>query len=432
MEHTENITSMLPINYVKIFFRRKWLLIGCIYLGLISGIILAQVLPKTYESYTVILVEEGKIINPLISSLAVSTAMMERMQTIQEQMLSWKSLTELTKRLNLDKSINSQYSYEQLILNLRKNIKVRLGGKNVIRISFTDKNPEKAQSVIKTITEIFINENIKMQNKETDDAVTFINDQLKVYRKKIKEGEIAQMQDDLNKLLMDSTESHPMVKDLRSKIANAKEGLDSGNFDTDETANIPINTNTGKLKQELSTLRNSLNLDKLEESGNVVGTSNEALYNMLLVDKIDSALKQDARVDESIYNKLLERLETAKITKRLDASTQGTRYTVLDPPRLPIKPTKPNKPLVVFMCLFMGIAAGIGLVLLTEFMDHSFLGIDEAKAMLNLPVLGGISRIVTVEDLASEKTKRKRVIAFSLTTGITLIVIISVVSFIGK
>lgn len=431
MEDTENSTSMLPMNYIKIFFRRKWLLIGCIYLGLVSGIIFAQVLPKTYESYTVILVEEGKIINPLISSLAVSTAMMERMQTIQEQMLSWKSLTELTKRLNLDKSIDSRYNYEQMILSLRKNIRVRLGGKNVIRISFTDKNPEKAQSVIKTITEIFINENIKMQNKETDDAVTFINDQLKVYRKKIKEGEIAQMQDSLNKLLVDSTESHPMVKDLRTKIASAEEELNSGDFDTDAT-NIPINTDTDKLKQELSTLRNSLNLDTLEETGNVVGTSNDALYKMLLVDKIDSALKQDAKVDENIYNKLLERLETAKITKRLDASIQGTRYTVLDPPRLPIKPIKPNKPMVIFMCLFMGIAAGVGLVLLTEFMDHSFLGIDEAKAMLNLPVLGGISRIVTVEDLASEKTKKKHMVAISLITGISLIVIIGIVSFVGK
>ena len=186
MENAESNKFTLPLDYLKIIFRRKWILIVGIYAGLLGGIILAQSLPKSYESSTAILVEEGKIINPLISTLAVSTAMVERMQTIQEQMLSWNSLTKLIRKLGLDKNLRSQYEYEQLVLRLRKDIRVRLGGKNVIRIAFTDKNPGKAQAVVKNITEIFINENIKTQSKETDDAVSFINDQLTLYRKKIK------------------------------------------------------------------------------------------------------------------------------------------------------------------------------------------------------------------------------------------------------
>lgn len=431
MESSENTPSILPMNYIKMFFRRKWLLAGCVYCGLLFGIIFAQVLPKEYESYTVLMVEEGKIINPIISSLAVSTAMTERMKTIHEQMLSWNSLAQLVKALGLDKNVDSQYAYERLILDLRSKINVRLGGQNIIRISFIDKNPEKAQLVIKTITEIFINENIKMQNKETDDAITFINDQLKVYRKKMKEGEIAKMQETLNNLLVDSTESHPMVRDLQAKITKAKEELASSNFDG-EAQIMPLSSDKDKLKEELTTLRNKLDLDKIGTDGNVVGTSNDALYKMLLVEKINNALGQDAKVDESIYNKLLEKLETAKITQRLDASTQGTRYTVLDPPRLPIKPIKPNKPLVVFMGLFMGIASGVGLILLIEFMDHSFLGVDEAKAFLRFPVLGGISRIVTEQDLAIEQGRRKKAIVFSLIVGISLIIIISIASFIRK
>ena len=112
MEQTQPTKTIMPIDYLKIVFRRKWLLIGAIYIGLVGGIILSSVLPKTYESYTVVMVEEGKIINPLISTLAVSTTMIERMSTIQEQMLSWNSLTKLVKELQLDKGIDSQYEYE--------------------------------------------------------------------------------------------------------------------------------------------------------------------------------------------------------------------------------------------------------------------------------------------------------------------------------
>lgn len=180
---------------------------SAIYVGLISGIITSYVLPKSYQSSTLILAEEGKIINPIISSLAVSTNLSARMRTIQEQILGWNSLTQLVKTLKLDNAVKTRYEYENLILSIRKRIKVLLGGQSIIRISFEDANPAQAQAVVKTLTEILINQNIEMQNKETDDAINFINDQLKLYKRKIKEGEIAKMQEDLNKLLMDSTES---------------------------------------------------------------------------------------------------------------------------------------------------------------------------------------------------------------------------------
>ncbi|PIQ89228.1 MAG: hypothetical protein COV72_04295 [Candidatus Omnitrophica bacterium CG11_big_fil_rev_8_21_14_0_20_42_13] len=431
MENSETVKNLMPIDYLKILFRRKWLLIAAVYIGLIGGIIASYLLPKSYESYTVILVEEGKIINPIISSLAVSTTMTQRMQTIQEQMLSWNSLTQLVKQLKLDANAKSQYEYEQLILSIRRNIRVHLGGKNVIKISFADKDPAKAQAIVKTITEIFINQNITMQNQETDDAINFINDQLQVYRKKIKEGEISAMKQELDKLLIDATEKHPVVQDLKLKIAQAEEELASGNFDLNET-----DTATGpkgkKLKEELITLRDSIDLDNLNADIHSAGTVNDAMYKMLLVDKIDNVLKQDAKIDESIYNKLLERLETAKITKRLDASVQGTRYTVLDPPRLPIKPTKPNKILVIFMGIFLGAACGLGAIFFMEFTDTSFIGIDEAKTHLTLPVLGGISRITTIEDITKEKNTLKKRVALLLIGGIALVIAIVIYSAINK
>ena len=41
-----------------------------------------------------------------------------------------------------------------------------------------------------------------------------------------------------------------------------------------------------------------------------------------------------------------------------------------------------------------------------EILDKSFLGVEEAKAILDLPILGAISRIVTAEDIIKEKARR--------------------------
>ena len=56
-EINENIS---PINYLKIFFRRKELFIIPIFIGLILGICACIVLPRKYMSSTIILVQEGK------------------------------------------------------------------------------------------------------------------------------------------------------------------------------------------------------------------------------------------------------------------------------------------------------------------------------------------------------------------------------------
>ena len=101
MEEQETTTSKHPAEYLKIFFRRKWLVITPVFLGLVAGIVACFLLPRTWVSTAIILVEEEKIINPIIQNLAVSTTAAQRMQSIREILLGWTSLVELTEKLNL-------------------------------------------------------------------------------------------------------------------------------------------------------------------------------------------------------------------------------------------------------------------------------------------------------------------------------------------
>jgi hypothetical protein len=119
---------------------------------------------------------------------------------------------------------------------------------------------------------------------------------------------------------------------------------------------------------------------------------------------------------------LLERLETAKITQRLETSREGTRYTVLDPARLPLSPVKPNKPLVILLGLFLGLGCGLGLVFMREFMDQSVLDVEDAKLSLVGPVLGAIPRITTAEEVARERSSAVTLTVISTIIGIVLVV----------
>jgi uncharacterized protein involved in exopolysaccharide biosynthesis len=401
-----------------------------VFIGFVLSIMLGFFLPPTYESATIILVEEEKTMNPLMQGLAVSTTVIERMRDLKELLLSWKSLVELTKKLDLAKNAQTQQQFETLIKELRKNIVVQMRGPNIIRIAYFGRHPTETQMVAKTLTDVLIEENMRKQTKETDVAIDFIKEQLQVYKRKIKESEIASMEEELKTLLVDSTEQHPLVKELRQKIASASKELESGEYKVSETEKPIASPVYEKLQQELDKMVKK-ETAAVESNPSVAYAANNTeqndpnatIYKLMLMDKLDSVLARDIKVNENIYNMLLQKLETAKITQRLETSREGTRYNIIDPPRMPLKPSKPNKLLIVFLGLFLGSCSGAGLVMGKEFLDHSFLDIEDAKQNLELPILGAISRITTLEEIDKEKKRQKKLITYALVSSGVLIFI---------
>lgn len=432
MENQESVKYRNPLEYLKVFFRRKWLFITPVFISLVLSIVACFMLPPTWESSAIILVEEEKIINPLIQNLAVSTTAVQRMQSIREILLGWNSLVELTKKLNLAKDVQSQLQFENLILGLRNNINVRMRQPNIIQISYLGKSPQQTQLVTKTLTDILVEQNMQSQTKETDVAINFIKEQLAIYKRKIKESEVSKLQEDLKKLLVDSTEMHPLVRELRQKIAIAQKELDSGDYQVTGTEQPVTSATREALKQELDKLISKETTTLLGSTAFAAEANhdpNTSIYKLLLMDKVDSSLARDMNVNEGIYNMLLQKLETAKITQRLETSREGTRYNVIDPPRLPLKPVQPNKIKVIFLGIFLGAASGAGLVFGKEFIDQSFLDIEDAKQRLALPVLGAISRLTTQEEIDKEKFRKKKLITIALTSSTVLILVVMLISF---
>lgn len=435
----ENVVSKFrnPLEYLKLIFRRKWFFIGSGFAGLVLGICACFIIPPAYESNTLILIEEEKMINPLIQGLAVSTSTATRMQNIREQLLGWNSLVELTKKLNLAKNVKNQFGYEKLILGLRRDIYVKMMGPNLIRISYLGKTPEETRLVTKTLTDILVSENMRTQTQEADLAIEFIKEQLDVYKRKIKESEIADLQEQLKNLLADSTEQHPLVKELRHKLQTAQKEYESGEFQVKKAELSADSPEYKALQKEIDGLINTnatqgASSYTQQPEGGAPYDANAGIYKIMLMDKMDSAKARDKNVNEKIYNMLLEKLETAKITQRLEASKQGTRYNIIDPPRLPLTASKPNKPKVIFLGIFLGLAAGTGLVFGREFLDQSFLDIEDAKLNLQLPVLGGISKITTQEEIDKEKRTKKIAITISIVVSAILLFSVMIIALLRK
>jgi uncharacterized protein involved in exopolysaccharide biosynthesis len=419
MSETPQQDNFHIMNYLKIFFRRKNLLILPIFFGLVAGICAGILLPKKYMSSTIILVEEGKTDNPLFDDIAVSTTVRERLTNIRESMLGWNSLVELVKRLNLDRTVKTPKQYEGLIIGIRNAISIKLRSNNIIHLAYEGLDAVQTQAVVKNITDIFIQKNVDIQNRETQDAIVFIEGQLKVYRSKIKSAEIAKIQEDLNALLVDSTEKHPLVKQLRENISNKKAELEKEKLpfiEGEELGFASTNPIIDSIKKALGTMDSSV-------SAKGAGSDNSDFAKIILMEKVDDVMARDVAVNERIYNMLLQRLETAKITQRLQSSKEGTKYTILEPARVPLEPFKPDQKLVALVGLAVGAVLGFVLVFLVEMFDKSFIDVEEAKEYLGGPLLGAISIISTEDSIRQEKEMDRWVYALSFLGGVVLIVL---------
>ena len=400
----KNVTHTLRLReYYFMLIRHRLLFIATGVFCLILSTMVAFMLPRIYRAETILLVEDEKILNPLISGLAITPSAWARMRTLREELLSWERLTLVVEKLGLDKGMRkTPLAYEHLIRRLRQNLSIRFRESNIVTVSFEGRSPAKAQEIVQTLADIIIQGNLTSSKIEASSAIRFIQGQLATYRAKLEKSEeklrefkelyshtlpvatrmneqLVDLKIELNNLLVDNTEVHPRVIQTRKLIENIEKQRDE-QMARAQKEGIPIDP-TEYARLISSVPRQEQQLAKLQ---------------------------RDYMVNDRIYESLLQRLETAKISETLEQSDKGTKFRILESARLPIEPVKPRKPLIIFGGLIVGLGLGCALVYFLEMSDTSVRSLDEARTLLELPIFGVIPPI-RLEDLAIEESLRQDV-----------------------
>jgi uncharacterized protein involved in exopolysaccharide biosynthesis len=113
------------------------------------------------------------------------------------------------------------------------------------------------------------------------------------------------------------------------------------------------------------------------------------------------------------YDSLLKKRDESVLATNMEQLQQGERFTMLDPPTLPVSPTFPNR------LIFCGVGLGVGLALgfliagAFEFFDDRLHRETEIKALLPVPVISEVPEIVTEQD--ARKTKISLLLGWATT-----------------
>ncbi len=123
-------------------------------------------------------------------------------------------------------------------------------------------------------------------------------------------------------------------------------------------------------------------------------------------------LSRDYNVSLKNYQTLLEKKMNAKLSENLEKREKGERFTIIDPANTPEKPYKPNRLAIAILSVFGGLGAGLGLVLLVEYMNPAFSRQEDLEEALRLPVLAIIPEFSSGKKTKSAKNlslvKRKK------------------------
>ena len=123
-------------------------------------------------------------------------------------------------------------------------------------------------------------------------------------------------------------------------------------------------------------------------------------------------LRRDYQVNRSTFNEMQQRLERARITQRLGESDEGTKFKIIEPARLPLRPVSPNLWLIFSGALGAGIFVGICAAFGAEYLYQSFQSAEDVQAALALPVIGSISTIVTQGDIEARHRRYRSWVSF--------------------
>lgn len=98
------------------------------------------------------------------------------------------------------------------------------------------------------------------------------------------------------------------------------------------------------------------------------------------------------------YNSLLQKQTQSQLATSLGQEQQGQQFHIVDPPKLPDKPSAPNRFLISLVGLALGAGLGFGIATLLELTDVRFRQEKDLEGILPARLLVGIPRLSTPQE----------------------------------
>ncbi len=136
-------------------------------------------------------------------------------------------------------------------------------------------------------------------------------------------------------------------------------------------------------------------------------------------------ISRDYEVLKEKYDELLNNREEMRLRGQVETERSAFQFEVIDPPTAPTRPAAPNRPLLLVGVLLAGLGIGAGAAFVMGQLKSSFTTADKLERVMDLPVIGTVSRVVTDQARQFEKARMKKFYAASgALAGVCLLLLV--------
>ncbi|MEM7504861.1 MAG: GNVR domain-containing protein [Pseudomonadota bacterium] len=114
------------------------------------------------------------------------------------------------------------------------------------------------------------------------------------------------------------------------------------------------------------------------------------------------SLQRDYDNAQTKYRDVKAKQLEAQLAEALETERKGERFSLIEPPQLPIEPIRPNRMAIIFIGIVFAGAAGVGNVFLAEALDESIYGAKGLASVVGQPPL------VVIPQMGQQSEKKGR------------------------
>jgi polysaccharide chain length determinant protein (PEP-CTERM system associated) len=239
-------------------------------------------------------------------------------------------------------------------------------------------------------------------------------------------GAFAQAQADLNAMRARGlTESHPDVIAARNQVNALRAGAQAEGGGGVAGVPNPAYTSLQSIRGDRQASVQALTARRAAVQSDIATITTSQISNPEVAAE-QARINRDYDVLKQGYDKLLTDREALRLRGQVETERSSVKFQVIDPPTTPRSPTAPNRPLLLFGVLIVGLAAGVGAAFAMGQLRSTFTTTAKLERALGLPVIGSITQTITDAGRALRAKRLKYFYAGSAALGGIFVLLLTV------
>ena len=186
----ELITQLLSL--VKGVWKYRWYAVIVAWVAALAGWATVYKLHDDFQASARVYVDTQNILKPLLSGMTSTPNIEQQVSIMSRTLLSRPNVERVMRMVDLDIKAKTTKDHEQLVDDLISQIKISTTGRDdLYTILYNNENPKLAKDVVQSFLTIFVEGSVGNKKQDSEQAVHFIDEQIKTYEEKLVAAENA-------------------------------------------------------------------------------------------------------------------------------------------------------------------------------------------------------------------------------------------------